>query len=198
MSNKELTISEDIQTFEVNDFKLISGEVLPSARLGYYVYSTNLNNPILILHPALTSSAKASFGPKLPHNIFEIRNQGTGWWNKCIGQNAMLDTNKYTILCVDHLGGDGFSSKATEIWNYRKNLSLGDTVFLTAELLKALGKEEIFGVVGGSIGGGQIQHWLFQDIIKLSKIIDISGSHVRDPISREFFAIQADILDGKD
>ncbi|MBP9837388.1 MAG: hypothetical protein KBC84_01610 [Proteobacteria bacterium] len=198
MSNKELLISEDIQTFEVNDFQLLSGEILPKAKLGYYVYGTNLNNPILVLHPALTSSAKAAFGPKLPHNIFEIRNQGTGWWNKCIGQSAMLDTDKYTIICVDHLGGDGYSSTASELWHYRHKLSLGDTVFLTTELLKNLKINEIFGVIGGSIGGGQIHHWLFQDVIKLNKLIDISGSHVRDPISREFFAIQADILDGKD
>lgn len=173
----------------VEDFPLVSGAVVPSVRLGYCVYGDNPDNPVIVLHPALTGSPVASCPGK--------RTQGPGWWTLVVGPGLFLDTNRFTVVCVDFLGGNGDSSSAEELREYRERICFADGVRLTAEILERHGVQKLHAVVGGSVGGGQALEWLFQDRIDVERIFDISGSYFRNGKVSEFFSLQAELLWGQ-
>lgn len=190
----QLQTSNHLQHIHLDNFCLDSGTKINQLRLGYYVFTKSINNPIIVLHPALTGSACAAF-PVVEGEEKPESSQGDGWWDNCIGPNKILDTNLYTIICFDHLGGNGQSTGADEIWHLREEISFADGIKLTAKALAELGIKDVLAVIGGSIGGGQALSWLNQDSIKIKKIIDISGSNAKCSRSNEFFAIQADFLE---
>jgi homoserine O-acetyltransferase len=73
-----------------------------------------------------------------------------GWWNVLIGENRTIDTNKYTILAFN-VPGNGFDD--TVIENYQ-DFTARDVARLFIEGLKALQINQLFAVIGGSVGGG--------------------------------------------
>lgn len=178
-----------VQHATISNFKLQSGEVIPEARLGYCVIGKTTNNPIIVLHPALTGSPKAWTTGK--------QSQGDGWWTHCIGEGLFLDTNKFTIICVDHFAGNGDSSSAKELEQYKRDIEFADGSILVSEVLKQNGISEIFAAIGGSIGGGQVFGWLFQDSVKVDRLLDISGSASQNLKAEEFFQIQAELIWGE-
>lgn len=197
-----------LQSAVVRDVLLESGRVLPEARLSYTVYSTaNISDlsktDIVVLHPALTGTARARI------SMPEAGAQGDGWWTGCIGSGVnpetgheyFLNTDQVTVLCFDHFGGraaTGFEAVATsarELALENATVTLRDGVRLTARLLQEeFGISRIRAAVGGSMGGGQALEWLFQDTVAVDKIFDISGCSNLDMIGRTFFEIQAAFL----
>lgn len=176
-----------IQHHTVPNFRLTSGSVLDNARLGYCVYGDDASLPQILLHPALTGSPRALAEGK--------PTQGDGWWSRCVGPGRLLDTNQFQVVCVDHLGGNGASTAATELGPLRHQLVFRDTIMLITELLQSRDVTSLHAVVGGSIGGGQALEWLFQDDIKIERLVDICGNCSRTGPAQEFFALQADLLD---
>lgn len=178
-----------IQHEWVNDFRLVSGSIISKVRCGFCVFGEDPSAPLIILHPALTGSARAYSTGK--------PGQGDGWWKHCIGPDKFLDTRKFRIICVAPLGGNGGSSSAEEVKDFASELTFADGIRLLVMVLKKYGAESIYAVVGGSIGGGQALEWLFQDEIPIKYIVDISGSYCRNGKVSEFFKIQSDIIWGK-
>jgi cystathionine beta-lyase/cystathionine gamma-synthase/homoserine acetyltransferase len=181
-----------IQHTSIKNFQLASGTVLPQAQLGYCVFGKS-GLPIIILHPALTGSPVA-------YSPFK-QTQGKGWWGQCVGPGKFLDTNRFRVVCCDHLGGNGDSTGAKELGpKIAKELTFEDTISLVVQVLKLHGVRSIHAVVGGSIGGAQALLWLFQDQIAVGKIFEICGNSSKQEgvVGREseFFQIQVDILGG--
>ena len=175
-----------IQHHTLRDFKLLSGATLDEARLGYCVYGANPDNPVVVVHPALTGSPRA--------HLPEGATQGDGWWSRCIGPGKFLDTQRLNLFCVDHLGGNGASTGARELGERVGDVNFGDTIRLTAEVLAELGVRNVHAVIGGSIGGGQALEWLRQDTVGIERIFEISGNSCREGPAIEFFQITADLL----
>ena len=176
-----------IQHAVIANFKLASGRELPEARLGYCVFGRDPSNPLVILHPALTGTPKA-YTPGRP-------TQGDGWWSQCVGPKKFIDTDQLTVVCVDHLGGNGDSTGAVELGELRKEISFADSITLINAVLLSKGISHLHAVIGGSIGGGQVLEWLFQDDVKIERLLDVSGNCSRAGVAPQFFAIQADLLD---
>lgn len=172
------------------NFRLKSGATIPTVRLGFCVFGANpKENPLIVLHPALTGSPKAYVTGK--------GSQGDGWFIHCLGPGKFLDTNSYTVICIDHLGGNGDSSSAVELKQFRNDLSYADEISLIVELLKRHSVTKVHAVVGGSIGGGQALEWLTQEEIAIDRIFDISGSAAENGKTSEFFGMQRDLLWGE-
>jgi cystathionine gamma-synthase len=76
-------------------------------------------------------------------------------------------------------------------------VTLGDSVHLTARVLRQAGVEQIHAIIGGSIGGGQALEWLFQEEIPVRRLFDISGNNSRRGVAPEFFRLQAELLSGQ-
>ena len=178
-----------IQHHFIDRFPLRAGPVIERARLGFCVFGDRADAPIVVLHPALTGSPRAAVSGRA--------SQGDGWFSHAVGPKKFLDTERLTVVCVDHLGGNGASTGAEELAPLVGQLCFGDTVRLVARVLRERGVERIHAVVGGSIGGGQVFEWLLQDDVKAERLVDLQGNPCREGPAVEFFDLQADLLLGE-
>jgi len=107
--------------------------------LSYEVFGKSIGSaPIVLVNHALTGNSSVC--------------GKHGWWNHIVGNNKLIDLNKYTVLAFNFPGNgyDGFL-----IRNY-ENLILRDIAKLILKGLEKLKIENLYAIIGGSIGGGLV------------------------------------------
>ncbi len=90
-----------------------------------------------------------------------------GWWSNMVGPGKVLDTNRYHIICANVLGGCMGTTGPKEInprtgkpWGLEfPIITFADMVRAQAMLLDHLGIDDLFAVIGGSMGGMQALEW---------------------------------------
>ena len=75
-----------------------------------------------------------------------------GWWNPVVGAGKPIDTEKFSVIAFD-MPGNGYGGPAVEVWEHYEEFTLKDLAKLQYEALKRLFINELFAIVGGSIGG---------------------------------------------
>lgn len=121
----------------IQNFTTESGAFYASINLSYQLFGRALHSaPIVLVNHALTGNSQV-VGTK-------------GWWNVLIGENRTIDINKYTILAFN-IPGNGFDD--TVIENYL-DFTARDVARLFIEGLKVLQINQLFAIIGGSVGGG--------------------------------------------
>ncbi|WP_228526512.1 MULTISPECIES: alpha/beta fold hydrolase [unclassified Flavobacterium] len=121
----------------IQKFTTESGAVYRSLPLSFAVFGQPLYSaPIVLVNHALTGNAQVT--------------GENGWWNDLIGDEKTIDTTKYTILAFD-VPGNGNDSFIID--NY-KDFTTRDIARIFIEGLKALNIQQVFAVIGGSVGGG--------------------------------------------
>lgn len=124
-------------TITIQNFTTESGVFFATVNLSYQLFGLGLHTaPIVLVNHALTGNSQV-VGTK-------------GWWNVLIGENRTIDTNKYTILAFN-VPGNGFDD--TIIENYL-DFTARDVARLFIEGLKELQINQLFAIIGGSVGGG--------------------------------------------
>lgn len=119
------------------------------------------SNVILVCHALTGDQYAASDHP---------RTGKSGWWDIMIGPGKPLDTERYFIVCSNVLGGCMGSAGPSEVdpetgEPYSLSfpvITIADMVRAQAMLLDALGIEQVFAVIGGSMGGMQVLEWAAQ------------------------------------
>lgn len=94
-----------------------------------------------------------------------------GWWERIVGPGKPLDTDRFFVICSNVLGGClgtlGPTERNAETGEpYGLSfpvITIGDMVRAQAMLLDHLGIDQLFCVIGGSMGGMQVLEWGFQD-----------------------------------
>ena len=130
MENKPTTIT-------IQNFTTESGVFYGTINLSYQLFGCELHSaPIVLVNHALTGNSHV-VGTK-------------GWWNVLIGENRTIDTRKYTILAFN-VPGNGFDE--TIIENYL-DFTARDIARLFIEGLKILKIQQLYAIIGGSVGGG--------------------------------------------
>jgi|TARA_B100001094_G_scaffold107114_1_gene103152 homoserine O-acetyltransferase len=107
--------------------------------LSYEVFGKPLGKaPIVLVNHALTGNSTVS--------------GKNGWWSSVIGNEKLIDTNDYTVIAFNFPGNgyDGFI-----IENY-EDLILRDIAKIFIIGLEKLQIEELYAIIGGSIGGGLV------------------------------------------
>ena len=107
--------------------------------LSYEVFGKPLGKaPIVMVNHALTGNSTVS--------------GKNGWWSSIIGNEKLIDTNDYTVIAFNFPGNgyDGFI-----IENY-EDLILRDIAKIFIIGLEKLQIEELYAIIGGSIGGGLV------------------------------------------
>ena len=177
--NKKLDCS--FAEFKNADLKLVSGLILKDFKLAFKTFGSlnqNKTNAILICH-ALTGDQYVS-----GQNPITDRD---GWWSRMVGPDKPIDTNKFFVICSNVLGGCAGSTGPKENRDYDKNqdeiyggdfpsITIKDMVNAQAKLIDALGIDQLFSVVGGSMGAMQALQWSIDFPNKIQTIIHIAGA----------------------
>jgi homoserine O-acetyltransferase len=129
--------------------------------IAYETYGT-LNaaksNAILICHALTADQYVASTQPVTGK---------PGWWETVVGPGKPIDTNRFFVICSNILGGCMGSTGPASInpktgEPYGLNfpvITIGDMVEAQARLIDHLGIDQLFAVIGGSMGGMQVLEW---------------------------------------
>jgi homoserine O-acetyltransferase len=129
--------------------------------LAYTTYgqlNADRSNAVLVCH-ALTGDQYVAE----PHPV----TGKPGWWDILIGPGKVLDTDRYFVICSNVLGGCMGTTGPSDLnpatgEPYGTNfpvITIADMVRAQAQLIDHLGIEQLFAVIGGSMGGMQVLEW---------------------------------------
>ena len=160
------------------------GGVLPEFNIAYETWG-RLNHDrsnVILLHTGLSASSHAHSTPENPL---------PGWWERFIGPDCPLDTEKYFIICTNVIGGCYGSTGPSSIdpadgQRYATRfpiLTMEDMVRAQFRLLDNLRVQKLYASVGSSMGGMQslAAGILFPD--RVGRIVSISGCARSHPYS---------------
>jgi homoserine O-acetyltransferase len=90
-----------------------------------------------------------------------------GWWDNCVGPGKPIDTTQFFVVALNNLGGCKGSTGPNTVnpetgqpWGPDfPLLTVGDWVRSQAALADRLGITRWAAVIGGSLGGMQVQQW---------------------------------------
>lgn len=140
---------------------LDSGKTLGPFTIAYNTYGTlnaDKSNAILICHALTGDQHVASTHPLTGK---------PGWWSLLVGPGKPIDTNRFYVICPNILGGC-MGSTGPASTNPQTGtpyglsfpvITIGDVVEAQFRLIQHLGIDELFAVIGGSMGGMQVLEW---------------------------------------
>lgn len=129
--------------------------------IAYQTYGTlneDSSNAILICHALTGDQYVASAHPVTGK---------PGWWENLVGPGKPIDTDRFYVICSNILGGCMGSTGPASI-NPKTNepygldfpvITISDMVRAQVRLIDHLGIDQLFSVVGGSMGGMQVLDW---------------------------------------
>ena len=90
-----------------------------------------------------------------------------GWWETMVGPGKPIDTDRFFVICPNIIGGcmgsTGPASLNPETGKpYGLSfpvITIGDMVDAQVRLIDRLGIDQLFCVIGGSMGGMQVLEW---------------------------------------
>ncbi|MFA5956788.1 homoserine O-acetyltransferase [Hyphomicrobium sp.] len=129
--------------------------------IAYETYGTlnrDKSNAILLCHALTADQYVAS-----PHPV----TGKPGWWEVLVGPGKPIDTDRFFVICSNILGGCMGSTGPASInpktgEPYGLNfpvITIGDMVAAQVRLIDFLGIDQLFAVIGGSMGGMQVLEW---------------------------------------
>ena len=139
-----LSIQAQQQFAYLGDFKLESGEIIYNCKIGYRTFGKlNQNNSNVILYSTWFGGTSQMLGNLIGD-----------------GENKLLDSTNYYIVCIDALG-NGISTSPSNSEKQRNekfpSFTMRDIVSTQYKLLRdVLGFEKIYAAIGGSMGSMQV------------------------------------------
>ncbi len=127
----------DLKEHTILRYDTLSGVTYNNFKITYQIFGKPLHQaPIVLVHHALTGNS-------------DVLSAEKGWWKEIVGENKLIDTNKYTVIAFD-MPGNGYEGYLIE--NY-KDFCFEDMVNVMIISLKEIGVKKVFASIGGSIGG---------------------------------------------
>lgn len=141
--------------------QLDCGQGLGPFTIAYETYgelNAAKSNAVLVCH-ALTGDQHVA-------NLHPVTGK-EGWWELMIGPGKTIDTNRFFVICSNILGGcmgttgPASTNPATgKPWGLDfPVITVGDMVDAQVRLIDHLGIDQLFSVIGGSMGGMQVLEW---------------------------------------
>lgn len=141
--------------------RLASGVNLGPLAVAYQTYgelNTDKSNAVLVCHALTGDQYLAGTNPVTGRE---------GWWPGMVGPGLTLDTDRYFIICANVLGGcmGTTGPQETDPATGRPYglsfpvITIRDMVMAQKLVIDALGIEQLFCVIGGSMGGMQVLQW---------------------------------------
>ncbi len=147
----------------------------PFAYQTYGTLNADKSNAILVCH-ALTGDQYVAE----PHPL----TGKPGWWDTMVGAGKPLDTDRYFVICANVLGGcmgtvgpkeaDPATGKPYGL-NFPV-ITIADMVRAQRMLIDHLGIEQLFAVIGGSMGAMQVLDWAARYPERVFAAVPIAGA----------------------
>ena len=176
IENKQIECS--IAQFDNINLKLDSGFFLKNLNIAFKTFgklNSQKSNAILICHALTGDQYVAGINPITKKE---------GWWNRMVGPNKPIDTNKFYVICSNVLGGCAGTTGPKEK-NPATNETFGanfpsitikDIVSAQNLLIEKLNIKKLFCVIGGSMGAMQALQWSIDYPDKINSIVHIAGA----------------------
>ncbi len=166
-----------------NALYLESGRILEPYEIVYETYgelNEQKNNVVLVCH-ALSGSHHAAGWYK--------KDRKPGWWDSLIGEGKPIDTRKFFVICTNVLGScfgsTGPISKmypSDELYRFKfPVITVKDMVKAQKILLSRLDIDEVYAVIGGSMGGMQALRFAVDFPAFAKKIISLAATYATKP-----------------
>lgn len=176
-------------------FSLTLGGVLPEFQLAYETWGT-LNadrSNAVILFTGLSASS---------HAKSHSRDDVPGWWEAMIGPEQAIDTERFFVLCINHLGGCFGSTGPSSLipgtdQRYGPDfppLLIQDLVDASVLVLDHLGIQRVYASVGTSMGGMLAMELAARHADRVARLISISASGRPGPQSIAFRYLQRRVI----
>ena len=149
------------------NFGLESGKVLPEVTISYTTYgklNKQKDNVVWVCH-ALTANSEAM-----------------DWWPGVIGNDCVINPDKYFIVCANILGSCYGSTgplstnpnTGKPYFNDFPSITIRDMVSAHQLLRDYLGVDKIHLLMGGSMGGYQVLEWALMEPDQLDLLFVIA------------------------
>ncbi len=173
-------------------FTLESGKQLENLTVAYHTYGEYKKGitPVIWVCHALTANSDVA-----------------DWWANIFGENKLLDPDKYFIVCANNLGSCYGTSSPISLQNgsnkkYGKafpTLTIRDITAAHIALKNHLDIEEIFLLIGGSMGGQQAMEWAIQEPSTIKNLVLLATNAKHSPWGIAFNEVQRMAIEnGKD
>lgn len=143
--------------------RLDSGRVLDHVEIAYETWGTlspARDNVVIVCHALTGDQFAASPNPITGR---------PAWWPRMVGPGKPIDTDRFFVIATNVLGGcmgsTGPASLKSDgtVWGTDFPLiTIADMARAQIALVDALGIENVFLCIGGSIGGMQVLEWTVQ------------------------------------
>ncbi len=131
------TLEIFLQHIKIKNFTTEVGTLFSEINLSYQEFGKKLGTaPVILINHALTGDSNVA-GEK-------------GWWKEIVGKNKAIDTGVYTIISFN-IPGNGFDEFLIEDY---KSFIARDIAKIFLRGLQELKVEQLFALIGGSLGGG--------------------------------------------
>ena len=149
----------DLKKIEIKDFQTQSG-ISRDIILSYQIFGKEIDKaPVVLVNHALTGNSN-------------VLGEG-GWWNDLIGPGKCIDTDEFSILAFN-IPGNGFGGDKELIENY-KDFTARDIAEIFSKGLKHVELNELYAVIGGSVGGGLAWELAALGTISIKNLIPIAA-----------------------
>jgi len=176
-------------------YEMHRGGVLEKPTVAYETWgelSAGRDNAIVIF-TGLSPSAHASSS---------IADPAPGWWEEMLGPSRAIDTRKFFVVCVNSLGSCFGSTGPASIdtatgKRYRLTfpvLTLEDVAAMGHELVRHLGINRLFAVIGPSMGGMTSLAYAAMYPESLSRLILISTGPRSLPFATALRSLQRELI----
>jgi homoserine O-acetyltransferase len=130
-------LSNKVSHINILSYTTESGVQFDDVKLSYQSFGKELGTaPVVLVNHALTGNSNVA--------------GKDGWWKELIGKEKAINTDKYTILAFN-IPGNGFDGF---VINDYKSFIAKDIAKLFLIGLRELKINQLFGLIGGSLGGG--------------------------------------------
>ncbi len=114
-----------------------SGAVFNEIPLSYQLFGKPIGSaPVVLVNHALTGNSNVA--------------GKDGWWDEIIGDNKVINTEKYTVLCFN-IPGNGYDEFLIDDYKSFVAKDIANIFLKGLDLLKI---KALFALIGGSLGGG--------------------------------------------
>ncbi len=176
-------------------FLMYRGGELPEIRMAWESWgrlNEAADNAVLVF-TGLSPSAHAASSHEDPR---------PGWWEKMIGPDRPIDTNRFFVLCINSLGSCMGSTGPASInpatgkpWRLKfPELAIEDIARSASLVLEHLGIQRLHAVIGPSMGGFTALAWLKQFPGTTSRLALISSACSATPFAIAIRSLQREAI----